>query len=152
MALARVKAVVYLQEDDGARRVLNVLCKLKPYSAKLQPITAEQCGIYYGKILAEKYERYTKNVSDAAEPPFYSLAGQQEDRSASLSSFLCTDEAMTVYEDGEREFERRVQEAADHGYTSKSKSGEFLSPGEAFVEAKEFLDYARRGGHRGTPH
>jgi len=152
MALARVKEVVYLQEDDGARRALNVLCKLKPYSAKLQPITAEQCGILYGTVLAEKYENYTKKVSDAAEPPFFTSVGKPEDRSASLSTFLCTDEAMTVYEDGNREFERRADEARKDGYASTSKSGAVLLPGEAFMEAKEFLEYAKRGGHRGTPH
>ena len=71
MALARVKEVVYLQADDGARRSANVIYNLQPYSAGPRPIQASQCGVDLGTELANAFEDYKAKVNDLKELAFF---------------------------------------------------------------------------------
>jgi len=142
MALAGVKEVVYLQVDDGTRRISNILYNLKPYSAEVRPILAEECGVDYGKALYALYGEYQNAIMGGGEPPFgnpfYKNDAGNPDWTTSIASFLCTDMARDVYDDATREF---------GDLNSRDPNLD-----KAITEAKRFLGYAKSLGHRGTPH
>src|SRR5688572_29982556 len=62
MALAGTTKVVYIQRDDGTRRVTDLLYNLQPYSAEVRPITALDCGSQYGNYLDTAYERFQEQI------------------------------------------------------------------------------------------
>ena len=134
MAQARVKEVVYLQRDPGARSVVDVLYNLKPYGVAVKPIAAIQCGLPYGETLAEKYEEFWTSVQKLE--PFY-IGPTGDDRTPRLTKFLCTDVAQAIFDEGAGKFD-------------ELKSGS--CPPVDIDDLKKFLDYAKNGGHRGTPH
>ena len=149
MALARVKEVVYLQRDDGARGVANVLYNLKPYGTSPLPIDGSRCGLPHGEELTGQHEAYKRKVSDPSEPPFYmslpSSPRQETDRGPWLTTFLCTDFAMRVFQKGKDDFETFV--------ASGQTPWGAVDPRRINVkQLQAFLAYADMGGHRGTPH
>jgi tRNA(Arg) A34 adenosine deaminase TadA len=134
MALARVKEVVYLQPDLGARNIANILYNLKPYGFGVKPIPALNCGIVHGHTLQEKCDAFWENVQNL-EPFYISLKGE-EDREPRLTKFLCTDEAREIFNAGAQEFDALHSEFA---------------PDVDLKKVKEFSEYAA-DSHRGTPH
>jgi tRNA(Arg) A34 adenosine deaminase TadA len=142
IALARIPRVVYLQRDDGAMRVAQILRNLRPYSGGAEPIDGSQCGITYGEDLTRAFEEYTNDVRNGK--PFYVPPGKegsgQEDRSTSLATFLCTDAARDIFAKGASAFDDLLG------------AGKCEAPDVSVAELKEFVEYALTGGHRGTPH
>ena len=130
MALARIPKVVYLQEDPGAERVADILHILKPYGYAAEPIPASACGLKYGTNLDRAYGEYRRLMSDPKADPFYVSADGRIDRSTNLTAFLCTDPAKREYDD-----------AANAFLESSTSTG-----------LRDFFEYAKEGGHRGTPH
>ena len=152
MALARVKEVVYLQSDDGAMRAANVLYNLKPYGASPTPIQASQCGVDFGKKLEDAFEYYKVKVSDPKHPPFFVPVDKSKtpDRGTSLATFLCTDGARDIFEEGAALFSQLV----DARRQAEDDEGDPIRPAtlDSLLDMAEFFEYVNQGGHRGTPH
>ena len=150
MALARVKEVVYLQADDGARRAANVIYNLQPYGASLRPVQAHHCGVNFGTRLAKAFDDYKAMVTDKNQRAFFkpSDASKKEERSTSLSTFLCTDAAKDIYDEGAALFSDAV--AAERRARAAGRPADGTRPD--LVNMGDFFDYASAGGHRGTPH
>ena|SRR5688572_22585078 len=153
MALARIKEVVYLQADDGAMRVANVIYNLQPYSAKLKPIQGWQCGVDFGTRLADAYEEFKRKAGDANALPFYAPFEKSEkpERSTSLATFLCTDVARDIFDEGSlRLAQLGLNPERNDGYGEGVETR--LTRPEVLADIKAFFAYATKGGHRGTAH
>jgi tRNA(Arg) A34 adenosine deaminase TadA len=148
MALARIKEVVYLQADDGARRAANVIYNLKPYSASLKPISSRQCGVDFGERLNQAYEDYKRTIVDARQPAFFVPHDPTKppERSTSLATFLCTDAARDLFDQGELEL------AKLNARPDEQRKVQQLTPAEVLKDIDDFFGYASKGGYRGTPH
>jgi tRNA(Arg) A34 adenosine deaminase TadA len=156
MALARIKQMIYLQPDDGSRRVANVLYNLAPYSVRVRPIEANRCGRFvndqqYGENLKNGFERFAKAVVDTAEEPFFTDGAAAADRSPSLTSFLCTDAALDEYQKATEEFQKL--DDSQLRYPDYAGTASTCMPNRDVVkEIQSFAAYAESFGNRGTPH
>ncbi|WP_312388926.1 deaminase [Chryseobacterium sp.] len=127
MALAKVKEIIYLQEDPGMYKVGNILRNLtkkivgynnNDLEAPL-PISADLFGFSYKKKLEEAYDQFTDDMDRYSAE--YKLIEKDEDKKAeyiklnrhfslkdgkpkysnSLTSFLCTQNAYKIYSEAE---------------------------------------------------
>lgn len=162
MALGRVKEIVYLQSDPGMYMIGNILRNLTS-GTKLQaplPIAAREVGLSYYDRLNNAYVSYTKQVAE--KPFFIHTKGKKkghEDRSDSITSFLCTKSARDIYGEAARECSAYLGGAKQLEYPDfkpLDKGGQevenALTNQECLKELKCFLDYSFANGRRGTPH
>lgn len=156
MALARVKEVVYLQPDPGAFGVANILYNLKPYDAAARPITAVHCGMDHGERLDAGFEAFRQLLQGPGGDFFHKNGAV--DRKVRLTRFLCTDKARSVFVEGADELLVAMGEKAPTPEIQKKLKEGKLKDFFDYVKNIEvemvgaFLEYAIRGGHRGTPH
>ena len=152
MALGKVKSVVYLQPDPGQFCVGNIMYNLTTDALRAPlPVSADKVGLEYFQQLKDGYGDFYAKVP---KKPFYKNAGAKPDKSQSITSFLCTDAALDIYDAGGAEF-AALQVAypghqpapADPNNTSNALTNE-----DALYGARVFLDYATTLGKRGTPH
>jgi tRNA(Arg) A34 adenosine deaminase TadA len=158
MALAKVREVVYLQSDPGMYVIGNILRNLttKDLRAPL-PVPASLFGFPYFKALNDAYLAFYKTVTDQS---FWKSPDGFVDRSPSITSFLCTDAARAIYDEGARAFAAMTLKYPDHkpasrkepAATMKENLENMLSNAEALRSAQRFVAYANTVGERGTPH
>jgi tRNA(Arg) A34 adenosine deaminase TadA len=171
MALARVREVVYLQTDQSANGVAQILYNLThgpTGEAKLPaplPRSGHQCGAALGgyfRQLSDAYRDFCVQISP--ERPFHRPGNADSetkvDYDESVTSFLCTKMARDIYGSAARVF--GVLRPKDLPYRRfgphdlKDREGALidaaLTNGDVLEKAREFLDYARISGQRGTPH
>jgi tRNA(Arg) A34 adenosine deaminase TadA len=159
MALANVREVVYLQYDQGQYLIGNLMYKATrrdgPASAKRlgapRPVAAGEFDFgWYEQLNAANLE-FGQRVRTE---PFF-RGGGRVDRSASVTSFLCTDRALEIYRDAARTL--RATTTTDHpDYRRPDHEGDAvegaLSNAEVLPAVKLFLDYVQTQGGRGTQH
>jgi tRNA(Arg) A34 adenosine deaminase TadA len=151
MALAKVKAVVYLQIDPGMYRIGDILYHLthveeKPALPSPLPIPAGAFGLSYYDELNRRFNEFRAGLK---EMPFFKKEGQKDVRSPSITSFLCTDGALEVYSQGAKELrEARLS----YGEFAPRGVDRALSNQQALEHALKFYEYAANQGNRGTPH
>lgn len=150
MALGSVKSVVYLQQDPGQYAIGNILRNLTTADLRAPlPISADNFGFpYYGRL----NDGYRKFYFDVLNQPFY-IDGVVVDRSQSITSFLCTDDAKAIFEQASRELNAyKVKypgfKPSDNGQTSS----EMLANQGVLEHLKRFYEYASLCGRRGTAH
>jgi len=114
MSLARIKQVVYLQNDPGVYRVGNIMYNLAgrdeigPLAA--QPIAASEIGLPYLEDLNHQYEKFRSEQDDAKKNDhdsaafFVSCPPRKVIYTPSITSFLCTDNALETFRRGADEF------------------------------------------------
>lgn len=149
MALGEVRDVVFLQRDPGTYHIGNILHALTSSGDKSiapRPIPGSDIDFAYFDELNEAYASYYAAVKD--KPFWKPPAGQgKPDASRALTGFLCTDQALDVY-----------QRAHDELFSLTLASPEFapkdgaLTNAQALERATRFADYAIKRGRRGTPH
>jgi hypothetical protein len=150
MNLGAVKAVVYLQHDPGQFYIGNILRNLtSPGLRAPDPIAADQFGFEYFSELNKKFVDFSAKV---AKQPFY-ISGTMKDTSPSITSFLCGDIALEIYQRAAQEFttcQLRYPEyrPLDNGVEDKA----VLTNASVLKHLREFLTYAVKAGERGTPH
>jgi tRNA(Arg) A34 adenosine deaminase TadA len=151
MALGSVKEVVYLQRDPGMYMIGNILRRLTTEGLRAPlPISGSEFGFAYTERLNAGFERFYREVETR---PFFE--GHKKngtpyiDKSKSITSFLCTDDARAIFHAARLEFEA-LDEGSIAGKTPTTEGA--LSNAEILTRAKQFLTYARRTGRRGTPH
>lgn len=157
MALGRVKEVVYLQTDPGMYWIGNILYNLthvpdEPGQAlKLpspRPIAARDFGLEHFHALDRGFQAFRQEV---VGKPFFRRKGQPDNRSTSITSFLCTDAALEIYERARAEYEH--YEVRHPGRPPELQAVEAgLTNEEVLARSRKFYDYAITSGNRGTPH
>jgi tRNA(Arg) A34 adenosine deaminase TadA len=161
MSLGRVKQVVYLQTDPGTYTIGNLMFNLagqdpsdNSYLAAM-PIPAASIGLeYFDELNAaylQFYEQLTiaKAQNDLRSAFFVPQGGQPADFATSITSFLCTDSAYSIFERGAAEFNGlRVKDATA---TSPSSSSSWTNQ-QCLDGARRFYQYADVEGYRGSPH
>jgi tRNA(Arg) A34 adenosine deaminase TadA len=157
MALGRVKHVVYLQRDPGMYLIGNILRNLATSDLPAPlPIPGCHFGLTYYDRLNAAYERFRGVVR---ERPFWRGQGRT-DSSPSITSFLCTDEARTIFSQATAEFLRlelsypayKPDSGNEPAAVREMNLQRMLSNAEALDAARQFVAYVSASGNRGTPH
>jgi tRNA(Arg) A34 adenosine deaminase TadA len=155
MALGSVKDVVFLQRDPGQNSIGNILRNLSPVGGRYLsplPIPGDSLRLDCFRRLSKGYQEFCKGLS---EKPFYISPQGVKDDSPSITSYLCTDDALCIFQDGRRQFEG-TKEAKFPSYRPKDCHGaeiqEALTNEGVLAHVKRFFTYAVSSGHRGTPH
>jgi len=155
MALGSLKEVTFLQRDPGQNSIGNILRNLSPVDSRYMPplpIPADTFGLEHFEALHQGYLRFAAEVTTT---PFFISKGGVKDNSASITSFLCTDQAMEIFDQGRQQFEATAK-AAFPNYRPTGTDGKeipgALTNNEVIVHARRFLAYAVARGRRGTPH
>lgn len=151
MTLGGVGRVIYLHSDPGQYVIGNILYNLtaKPGKAP-RPIAANQFGFEYFDKLNQAYADFYKKVQNK---PFYIGSDGKEDKSPSITSFLCTDPAKDLYDAAAKELQDIVLTYPDFRPDGPNVNPErVLSNAEALKHVRGFIDYAVSIGRRGTPH
>jgi len=169
MTLGNVKSVVYLQSDPGQYRIGNIMYNLsnpldyskpstyppnpaqppKKYGAP-EPIGAELFGFEEKHKLEAAYQIYQARVND--QKPFFKPAAGKVDKSKSITSFLCTDMAKTVFEDAAARLASLTLTHSDYAPAMPAGSLLSLSNADVLKQAKLFRVYAAKAARRATPH
>jgi tRNA(Arg) A34 adenosine deaminase TadA len=164
MALGKVKEVVYLQTDPGMYWIGRILYNLTQVDKKLpspRPIAGAEFGLEHFAELDAAFQAFS-----ASEQPFF-VSGARREAATSVTSFLCTDAALEIFERARDELDayavkhpgvpeelatthaRDVQEAAASGLGVPATP---LTNEKVLEQARGFVTYAIRLGNRGTPH
>ncbi len=150
MNLGKVKAVIYLQHDTGQFLIGNILRNLTTPDLRAPlPISADKIGFPYYDALNEGFKDFYKRVLNE---PFY-VNGPKPNNSQSVTSFLCTDLAMGIYQDSANQFKQ--MQLRYPGYVPLDnglKNSKMLSNKRALAHTRDFFVYGSTLGLRGTPH
>lgn len=160
MALGQVGQVVYLQRDPGTYHVGNILWNLTSRetgggeAAEIKataprPIPGSDIDFPYFDELNTKYRDYYAGVKGK---PFHTMEGRKPDRSSALTSFLCTDEALDIYDRARQEFFMLAKAGPRYPDFRPDGKPQPMTNAEALKRAVSFHDYASDIGRRGTPH
>lgn len=160
MMLGRVKQVVYLQSDPGMYRIGDFLHTLtarkenQDFIRAPEPISADRIGLEIVSELDSAFRDFVENRNEA--PPFFIDDQGKENRTSSITSFLCTEAALKPFSKAadllsslnpvHPDYRPVCEEDDDNSVCDK------LTNAKALVEAQKFVDYATRKGSRGTPH
>jgi tRNA(Arg) A34 adenosine deaminase TadA len=155
MALGQVKAVVFLQHDPSAFSIGNILSNLgcvNGVCAPPTPISANLFGLDCFDRLQAGFAEFTAGV---AQRPFYIGTDGTTQSTPSISSYLCTDDAYSVFSAAQQQLQG-LNTVKHPSYRPKAKDGSpipgALSNAAVLAEVKRFLNYAINCGYRGTPH
>lgn len=144
MALGKVKAVVFIQRDFGMYVIGNLMRNLTTDALRAPlPIPASDVGLSHFDVLNDLFKTFYDKVK---ETPFW-INGDKVDRSQSVTSFLCTDEARGVFESARAELM-----AFSLTYPEYRPKAEARSNHDLLNHARDFLEYAVTFGDRGTAH
>jgi tRNA(Arg) A34 adenosine deaminase TadA len=155
MALGQVGQVVYLQRDPATYHIGNILWNLTSSDAPEgrasapRPIPGSEIGISYFDELNKKYRDYYYTVKDR---PFHSVEGQTADCSTALTCFLCTDDALDIFERAQQEFFALSEGGLKYPDFQPLEMLREFTNAEALSRAARFYQYASEAGRRGTPH
>lgn len=155
MCLADVRDVVYLQYDNGQFYIGNIM-----YQATADPRYPFRSAFpLSGDLFAfEYYARF--NQANAAfaqavvEEPFFQ-GPHYVTNTPSITSFLCTDAAADIYQEGRDELQR-LTSTSFPSYRRPARDGRIpdtaLTNSEVLTEVQRFYSYALLEGRRGTSH
>jgi tRNA(Arg) A34 adenosine deaminase TadA len=155
MALGRVSQIVYLQTDPGMYFIGRILRNLTEDKLRAPlPITGTQIGLPYFEELDNAFGDFAEAVKDR---PFCIESDDdgnviKTDAEKSVTSFLCTQSARSIFGAARTEFEeltsgKRGLEFPDYRPKPTAKSNR-----DVVREAEDFLAYATTSGRRATPH
>ena len=158
MALARVRQIVYLQEDPGMYMIGNILRNLTE-ATKLEaplPIAGNEFDFIYFHRLNEAFDEFPAQLR---QKPFYQPFGNSKKPNAepSITSFLCTGISKAIFNDAEAELASLTVDKLYHPmHKPTSREGVLISSAltnaECLSEIRSFFEYAIQSGRRGTPH
>lgn len=150
MNLGKVKAVVYLQHDTGQFLIGNILRNLTTSALRAPlPISADKVSFPYYDALNAGFEDFYRRV---LTEPFY-FDDSKPNNSQSVTSFLCADVAMDLYQDAASQFKTLRLLHPDYVPLDNGvKNSKVLSNKRALSHTRNFFAYASTLGLRGTPH
>jgi tRNA(Arg) A34 adenosine deaminase TadA len=151
MALGQVKSVVYLQHDPGQFVIGNILWKLTSSGLKAPlPISADQFSFPCYNALNDAYKDFYTRV---VQEPFYIDENGTKDNSQSITSFLCTDVAKSIFDLAAGElkgFSVRYPEFKPSD--AEGDNPRLLTNLQVQQHTRDFFTYAVTSGRRGTSH
>src|SRR5215471_6211180 len=150
MTLADVNTIVYLQHDPGQFYIGNILRNLtSPGLRAPNPSAGAQFGFEYFHELNRRFKEFAAKV---AKTPFY-ISPAFTDNSPSITSFLCTDVALDIYQRAAAEFKTFKPRYPKYRPLDNGKRNKAVMTNEHVLRhLRQFLSYAIDGGQRGTPH
>jgi hypothetical protein len=161
MSLGGVKQVVYLQNDFTAYMIGNIMFNLanrisgSGLPGAPTPIPASEVGLQQFKALNDANLAFVKDVQDAKNRNdltrsfFVSPDKTFVDYDPSITSFLCTDAAREIFEEGGKQLDRMILRFPNAKHPDER---EVLTNQECLEEARSFFNYADVEGYRGSPH
>ena len=159
MSLGGVKQVVYLQNDFTAYMIGNIMFNLANPVAGLpgahKPIPASAVGLTQFQALNDANLAFVKDIQDAqarndsARAFFISPDKTFTDYDPSITSFLCTDAARDIFEDGGKQLDTLTLKFPTEKHPDES---DVLTNEQCLEEARSFFKYADIEGYRGSPH
>jgi tRNA(Arg) A34 adenosine deaminase TadA len=167
MSLGGVKQIVYMQNDFTAYMIGNIMYNLSNRTTTRKangelsslpgapvPIPASEVGLDEFRMLNDGNLEFADKLSNAdhSDPGqafFVSQDGTFMDFSPSITSFLCTDQAHDIFEQGGRKLDTLALRFADSRFPDKDN---VLTNGQCLKEARDFFKYADIDGYRGSPH
>ena len=176
MSLAGVKQIVYLQNDFTAYKIGNIMYKLANRTVARDgsgnavkddkgnvltipgapvPIQASEVELEEFKTLNDGNLDFTKKMLSGNEFFFKSLDGMI-DRDPSITSFLCTDQALGIFKTGGEKLDSLVLQSPRFPYKDEMPKdrdpNRVLANDECLTEARDFFQYVDVEGYRGSPH
>jgi tRNA(Arg) A34 adenosine deaminase TadA len=152
MALAAIKQVVYLQRDPGMYHIGNILWRLSEKTDLQAPLptSGDRIGLPYFKMLNDRFEAFVSQQKSGKGSPFFWPTNGHEEYSPSVTSFLCTRVAYSVFQEGEKAFDALRRETLK--FANYKPNATNLTNARCLEEAQRFRCYATTKGRRGTPH
>ena len=165
MSLARVKRVIYLQNDFTAYMIGNIMFNLAGDGVSPRPIPASDIGLSEFDELNAANLAFGRNVADAEKrkdalggaffvPPLSNGNAQPQpdlnnaDFSTSITSFLCTDGAYDIFSKGAAKLTSAPLQFAGEKLPIEGS----LTNQQCLDEARRFFTYADVEGFRASPH
>jgi tRNA(Arg) A34 adenosine deaminase TadA len=176
MSLAGVKQIIYMQNDFTAYKIGNIIYKLanrmvaRDGSGNVArddkgnvltipgapvPIPASEVELEEFKTLNDGNLDFTNKMLGGNEFFFKSPDGAI-DRDPSITSFLCTDQALGIFKTGGEKLDSPVLQSKNFPYKDEipkdRDSNRVLANDECLTEARDFFQYVDVEGYRGSPH
>jgi tRNA(Arg) A34 adenosine deaminase TadA len=160
MSLGRVKQVVFLQRDFTAYAIGNIMYNLAGRDednlplAPL-PIPASAVDLPYFNELNAEYTTFHNGLLEAQMrndklAAFFIPSGVGSvEYSPSITSFLCTDSALSIFRRGSGEFDDL---GVGDENSKNANDGHVWTNQKCLSEAQRFFQYADVEGYRGSPH
>lgn len=150
MALSMLPRVFYLQPDPGQYMIAQLMHSLSDAKVAVH-VPASAFGFPYFDDLVAGYGAYQKEVADK---PFYRPddPAKRTEKGAALTSFLCTDLALSVYASAAQHFQAFDCQFADHAPINETTKDKAMSNAQVLSHARQFLDYVKTASQRATPH
>jgi hypothetical protein len=114
------------------------------------PISGDRIGLSYFRTLNDRFEAFQKQQASGQGQPFFHPANSHEEFTTSLTSFLCTKSAYSVFKEAECAFDALTKERLK--FPNYKPLAHNLTNAQCLDEAKRFRTYATGKGRRGTPH
>jgi tRNA(Arg) A34 adenosine deaminase TadA len=165
MALAGVKQIVYMQNDFTAYKIGNLMYvlanrdKVTDAPGAPIPIAGSNIDLDEFKTLNDGNLRFSEDIVAAASasPPnqdkaFFVPDNGSPDFVPSITSFLCTDVAYKIFEDGGGKLDTVKLDYPVWKPPGKKDDKDVLANCDCLAHAKKFYAYANIEGYRGSPH
>jgi tRNA(Arg) A34 adenosine deaminase TadA len=168
MSLAGVKQIIYLQNDFTAYKIGNIMYNLANRTdirddsgtvigsipGAPVPIPASEIELPEFKALNDGNLEFENKMRAGNDFFFKSSDGNFVDRDPSITSFLCTDQAFEIFENGGKKFDSLPLQSKQFPYTGPvpSDPNRILTNEECLAEATKFFEYVDVEGYRGSPH
>jgi tRNA(Arg) A34 adenosine deaminase TadA len=181
MSLAGVRQIVYMQNDFTAYKIGNLMYNLANRGAAFDargnaildwqgnaltslpgapiPIAGSEVGLAEFKMLNDGNLQFSKNINAARAAnnlngAFFVPENGKPDFDDSITSFLCTDTALGIFEAGAAKLDSLVLSPAsrDWKFPNKPDNADILTNQQCLEKAREFYTYADVEGYRGSPH
>jgi tRNA(Arg) A34 adenosine deaminase TadA len=181
MSLAGVRQIIYLQNDFTAYKIGNLMYNLANRGAGVDsrgnpildwkgkpvpslpgapiPIAGSEVQLDEFKKLNDANMAFARNILAAKAAnnlngAFFVPDNGNPDFDPSITSFLCTDVALKIFQDGAAKLDALTLDPAsrDWRFPDKPDNKQILSNQECLEKAREFFKYADIEGYRGSPH
>jgi tRNA(Arg) A34 adenosine deaminase TadA len=163
MSLAGVKQIIYMQNDFTAYMIGNIMYNLANRSqagalpGAPVPIPASEIGLDEFQLLNEGNDAFCNEQQGAEqrnEPSkaFFLSPDGKPTFSPSITSFLCTDEARAIFEQGATKLDALLRFPDFRFPDTAIEPGKVMTNRECATEAHRFYAYADINGYRGSPH
>lgn len=160
MSLGGVKQIVYLQNDFTAYKIGNIMFNLANPVAGAPgapiPVAGSDIDLRQFKMLNDANLDFVKKMKEARQANdsggafFISADKSQVDFEPAITSFLCTDAAHDIFEDGGKLLDTMQLKFPDRRFPNATD--QVLTNAQCLKEARNFYKYADMEGYRGSPH
>ncbi|HUD86782.1 MAG TPA: hypothetical protein VMR17_10020 [Xanthobacteraceae bacterium] len=170
MSLAGVKQIVYMQNDFTAYKIGNLMYILanrqdvKDAQHNTVNIPGAPVPIAGSDVDLDEFNKLNDGNRDFAKKivaaknanyeggAFFVPEKGDPDYDPSITSFLCTDAALKIFQDGGNKLATLTLDHADWKPSGKTGDQDVFTNAGCLAHANEFYAYADIEGYRGSPH